>query len=43
MHLLGGGLLGCKGAEELVLLLLGLEASVTILRRRVDELELHLL
>lgn len=37
------GLLGGKGAEELVFLLLGLEATVTVLGRGVDEFELHLL
>lgn len=41
--LLSLGQLGRKGAQELVLLLLGLEASVAVLRRGVDELELHLL
>lgn len=37
------GQLGRKGAQELVLFFLGLEASVAVLRRGVDELELHLL
>lgn len=40
---LGLGHLGRQGAEELVLLLLGLEAPVTVLGRGVDELELNLL
>lgn len=40
---LGLGHLGRKRAEELVLLLLRLEAAVTVLGRGVDELELHLL
>lgn len=40
---LGLGHLGRQRAEELVLLLLRLEAAVTVLGRGVDELELHLL